>query len=96
MEYVKLGNSELRVSRICLGCMGFGDPTIGQHAWTIVGATKLHHIEGAVKSLELHLTVEDIAYLEEPYVPHNLSGVMAVNKPTMSEEPVWVTARRNK
>jgi aryl-alcohol dehydrogenase-like predicted oxidoreductase len=35
MEYVKLGNSELRVSRICLSCMGFGDPTIGQHAWTI-------------------------------------------------------------
>ena len=63
---------------------------------SIVGATKLHHIEGAVKSLDLHLTVEDIAYLEEPYVPHNLSGVMAVNKPTMSEEPVWVTARRNK
>ena len=62
----------------------------------IVGATKLHHIEGAVKSLDLHLTVEDIAYLEEPYVPHNLSGVMAVNKSTMSEEPVWVTARRNK
>ena len=29
MEYVKLGNSDLRVSRICLGCMGFGDPTIG-------------------------------------------------------------------
>ena len=24
MEYVKLGNSDLRVSRICLGCMGFG------------------------------------------------------------------------
>ena len=35
MEYVKLGNSDLRVSRICLGCMGFGDPTIGQHSWTI-------------------------------------------------------------
>ena len=31
MDYVKLGNSDLRVSRICLGCMGFGDPTIGQH-----------------------------------------------------------------
>jgi len=25
MNYVKLGNSELKVSRICLGCMGFGD-----------------------------------------------------------------------
>jgi len=29
-------------------------------------------------------------------VPHNLSGVMAVNKPVMSEEPVWVAAKRNK
>lgn len=35
MEYVKLGHSDLSVSRICLGCMGFGDPTIGQHSWTI-------------------------------------------------------------
>jgi len=61
----------------------------------IVGATKLHHIEGAVKSLDLQLTVDDIRYLEEPYVPHNLSGVMAVNKPVMSEDPVWVTASKN-
>ena len=30
MEYVKLGNSDLNVSRICLGCMGFGDASIGQ------------------------------------------------------------------
>lgn len=35
MEYVTLGNSELKVSRICLGCMGFGDPNNGQHSWTI-------------------------------------------------------------
>ena len=26
MKYVKLGNSNLNVSRICMGCMGFGDP----------------------------------------------------------------------
>ena len=50
----------------------------------IVGATKLHHIEGAVRALDVKLTAEEIKYLEEPYVPHNLSGVMAVNKPTMS------------
>ena len=62
----------------------------------IVGATKLHHIEGAAKSIELQLTADDIRYLEEPYVPHNLSGVMAVNKPVMSEDPVWVTASKNK
>ena len=39
MEYIKLGNSDLNVSRICLGCMGFGDATIGQHSWTIGEAT---------------------------------------------------------
>ena len=42
------------------------------------------------------LAGDDIRYLEEPYVPHNLSGVMAVNKPAMSEDPVWVKAARNK
>ena len=62
----------------------------------IVGATRLHHIEGAVKALDVTLTADDIRYLEEPYVPHNLSGVMAVNKPVMSKEPVWVAASRNK
>ena len=62
----------------------------------IVGATKLHHIEGAVRSLDISLSADDIHYLEEPYVPHNLSGVMAVNKPVMADEPVWVSASRNR
>lgn len=35
MQYVRLGNSDLQVSRICLGCMGFGDAKNGQHSWTI-------------------------------------------------------------
>ncbi|OPX49112.1 aldo/keto reductase [Clostridium thermobutyricum] len=35
MEYVKLGNSDLNVSRICLGCMGFGDSSSGMHTWTL-------------------------------------------------------------
>ena len=35
MEYTKLGNSDLTVSRICMGCMGFGDPHNGQHSWTL-------------------------------------------------------------
>ncbi len=43
----------------------------------VVGATKLHHIEGAVKAVDLELSAEEIAYLEEPYVPHRLVGVMA-------------------
>ncbi|RYG48827.1 aldo/keto reductase [bacterium] len=35
MEYTKLGKSGLEVSRICLGCMGFGDPQFGHHKWVI-------------------------------------------------------------
>ena len=35
MEYTKLGNSDLKVSRICMGCMGFGDAAAGQHSWTL-------------------------------------------------------------
>ena len=62
----------------------------------IVGATKLHHIEGAVRALDIQLTADDIRYLEEPYVPHNLSGVMAVNKPVMTTDPVWVSTAKNK
>lgn len=43
----------------------------------VVGATKPHHMEGAAKAVELKLTTDEIAYLEEPYVPHKLVGVMA-------------------
>ena len=35
MEYAKLGSSDVTVSRICMGCMGFGDATKGQHSWTL-------------------------------------------------------------
>jgi len=40
----------------------------------IVGATKLHHLEDAVAALSLKLTPEEIARLEEPYVPHPVLG----------------------
>jgi aryl-alcohol dehydrogenase-like predicted oxidoreductase len=35
MEYVKLGRTGLDVSRICLGCMSFGEPDRGNHPWTL-------------------------------------------------------------
>ena len=46
----------------------------------VVGATKPHHVDGAVAAVELALSAEEIAYLEEPYVPHALVGVMAQNR----------------
>ncbi|MCI8922326.1 MAG: aldo/keto reductase [Acutalibacter sp.] len=56
----------------------------------VVGATKLHHIEGAAKAVDLELTAEEIAYLEESYVPHKLVGVMAQNIPAAAgQKQVW-------
>ena len=58
----------------------------------VVGATKLHHIEGAAKAVELELSEEEKNYLEEPYVPHALAGVMAQNKPANKDDKhVWGT-----
>ena len=61
----------------------------------VVGATKLHHIEGAAKAVDLELTAEEIAYLEELYVPHPLAGVMAQNKPQNAKQKhVWTTGEQ--
>ena len=58
----------------------------------VVGATKLHHVEGAAKATELTLTADELAFLEEPYVPHNLVGVMAQNTADAAKEKhVWST-----
>lgn len=61
----------------------------------VVGATKRHHVEGAAKATELTLTPEELCYLEEPYVPHNLVGVMAQNTPSAAKEAhVWSTGNQ--
>ena len=40
----------------------------------IVGATKPHHLEDAVSAVDVQLTDDEIARLEEPYVPHRIAG----------------------
>ena len=35
MDYVNLGKSGLKVSRICLGCMSYGEPERGPHPWSL-------------------------------------------------------------
>jgi aryl-alcohol dehydrogenase-like predicted oxidoreductase len=40
----------------------------------IVGATKIAHLEEAVGALTLSLAHDEVAYLEEPYVPHRIVG----------------------
>ena len=58
MQYIKLGNSKLRVSRICMGCMGFGDAGKGQHTWTLDEA---HSREIIKRGLELGVNFFDTA-----------------------------------
>ena len=58
MKYTKLGNSELNVSRICMGCMGFGDSQNGQHTWTI---DESHSREIIRRGLELGVNFFDTA-----------------------------------
>lgn len=35
MEFTKLGNTDIEISRLCVGCMSFGDPASKMHAWTL-------------------------------------------------------------
>lgn len=58
MKYTKLGNSELDVSRICMGCMGFGDAGSGQHSWTVDERTSREIIK---KGIELGINFFDTA-----------------------------------
>lgn len=58
MQYITLGNSDLSVSRIYMGCMGFGDSNNGQHSWTI---DESHSCEIIKRGLELGVNFFDTA-----------------------------------
>jgi aryl-alcohol dehydrogenase-like predicted oxidoreductase len=72
------------IARVAEGAAGRGVPRAQVAlAWLlqksfitspIVGASKLHHLDDAVAALSLNLTPEEIASLEEPYVPHSVVG----------------------
>ncbi len=63
----------------------------------IVGATKKYHVDGAVNSVDLELSKDDMAYLEQLYVPHKLVGVMADNQQKSNDnKKVWMKHTKNK
>lgn len=58
MQYINLGNSDIEVSRICAGCMSFGQASEDGHLWTL----NPEETEGLVKqALELGITFFDTA-----------------------------------
>ncbi|MCK8488704.1 aldo/keto reductase [Paenibacillus sp. MBLB2552] len=58
MEYVKLGRTGLEVSRICLGCMSYGQPDRGPHPWSLNEEQSRPFIR---KALELGINFFDTA-----------------------------------
>lgn len=56
----------------------------------VVGMTKPSHLTGALRAVDLTLTPEECAALEDPYTPHALVGVMAQNTPAAARaDHVW-------
>jgi aryl-alcohol dehydrogenase-like predicted oxidoreductase len=50
MDYTRLGNSGLEVSRIALGCMTYGDPTRGNHTWTLDEEASRPFVKAAIEA----------------------------------------------
>jgi aryl-alcohol dehydrogenase-like predicted oxidoreductase len=50
MEYARLGSTGMKVSRICLGCMGFGDATRWIHKWVLNEENSRPIIQKALES----------------------------------------------
>ena len=71
MEYIKLGNSGLRVSSVILGCMSFGDPAAGTHKWSLPEDTSREIIKAA---LDAGITTFDTADVYSLGVSEQFTG----------------------
>src|SRR5881396_3590783 len=58
MNYVRLGNTGMKVSQVCLGCMSHGDPSRGPHAWVLTEEQSRPFIQ---KALDLGINFFDTA-----------------------------------
>ncbi|MBK6709285.1 MAG: aldo/keto reductase [Chloroflexi bacterium] len=65
-------NHGVPMAHIALAWLRHKNPVVAP----VIGATKFSHLESAVESLSVTLTAEDLAYLEEPYVPHPIVGLI--------------------
>ena len=88
MKYTKLGNSELEVSRVCMGCMGFGDAGNGQHSWTL---DEEHSRQIIRRGLELGINFFDTAIAYQSGTSEQYLG-RALRDFARRDEVVW---RRN-
>ncbi len=71
MEYARLGNTGMKVSRICLGCMGFGDAEHWVHKWVLNEENSRPIIQ---KALELGINFFDTANVYSRGVSEEILG----------------------
>jgi len=88
MEYVRLGRSGLEVSQIVMGCMGFGEPGRGNHAWT-VGPEEGRKL--VATALELGVNVFDTANVYADGTNEELLGRILRELGAVREEIVIAT-----
>ena len=87
MEYVKLGRTGLTVSRVCLGCMSYGDPARGNHAWTLDEAASRPFI---ARALDLGINFFDTANVYSDGSSEEIVG-RALREMTSRDEVVIAT-----
>jgi aryl-alcohol dehydrogenase-like predicted oxidoreductase len=88
MEYVRLGDSGLKVSRLALGCMSYGDPTTpGAHEWSLVDDEAQPFFQQAV---ELGITFWDTANVYQAGTSEEVVG-RAIKRCSRREDIVLAT-----
>src|SRR5436190_23556487 len=93
MEYTRLGSTGLKVSRLALGCMSYGDPTtLNAHAWALTEDKALPFFEQAV---ELGVTFWDTANVYQLGTSEEVVG-RAITRYSRREDIVLATKVRGK
>lgn len=87
VEYVRLGNTGLEVSRICLGCMSYGVPERGNHSWVLDEEQSRPFIK---RALELGINFFDTANVYSDGTSEEIVG-RALKDYTRRDEIVLAT-----
>ncbi|MFD4256489.1 aldo/keto reductase [Streptomyces sp. NPDC058534] len=87
MQYVRLGSSGLKVSRLALGCMSYGEPGLGTHPWSLSEAESLPFL---AQALDLGINFFDTANIYSLGTSEEFLG-RAVRKLTRREDVVIAT-----
>ena len=87
MQYVKLGSTGLDISRLCLGCMTFGEPDAGTHPWTLGEDASRPIIRHAV---EQGINFFDTANSYSAGTSEIILGKLLIRRPAESRLFAWV------